>query len=130
MYLTRAIRDTMGHVHEMVGLFPAEARMLKKRKALGYVEVRLVQDCLLGKTGWTIRGHEYHYSELTSDLFHQGIDGVYDLSSRKENVIRREGYQYHNVLASYVHLHFGSNPKVAQSFVDHLRQTKHQLSGS
>ena len=123
MYLTRAIRDTMGHVHEMVGLFPAEARMLKKRKALGYTEVRLVQDCLLGKTGWTIRGHEYHYSELASDLFHQGIDRVYELSSRKENVIRREGYQYHNVLASYVHLHFGSNPKVAQSFVDHLRQT-------
>lgn len=123
MYLTRAIQDTEGHVYEMVGIFPAESRMLKKRKALGYVEVRLVQDCLLGKAGCAIRGHEYHYSELTSDLFHQGIDGVYELSSRKENVIRKEGYQYHNVLASYVHLHFGSNPKVAQSFVDHLRQT-------
>ena len=124
MYLTRAIQDPDGHAHAMVGLLPTEARMLKKRKALGYVEVRLSQDCLLGKAGWTIRGHEYHYSELTSDLLHQGIDGAYELWSRKETTARKEGYQYRNVLASYVHLHFGSNPKVAQSFVDYLRIRK------
>jgi cobyrinic acid a,c-diamide synthase len=124
MYLTRAIQDPDGHAHEMVGLFPTAARMLQKRKALGYVEVRLAQDCLLGKAGWTIRGHEYHYSELTSDLLQQGIYGVYELLLRKDNAPRREGYQCRNVLASYVHLHFGSNPKVAQSFVDHLRHRK------
>jgi cobyrinic acid a,c-diamide synthase len=124
MYLTRAIQDPDGRAHEMVGLFPTEARMLKKRKALGYVEVRLAQDCLLGRAGWTIRGHEYHYSELTSDLLHQNIHGVYELLVRNENAPRKEGYQYRNVLASYVHLHFGSNPNVAQSIADHLRKRK------
>ncbi len=122
MYLTRAIRDPEGHAYEMVGLFPTEARMLKKRKALGYVEVCLTRDCLLGESGMTLRGHEYHYSELSHDLLQEGIKGAYELISRRDKTTRREGYSYRNVLASYVHLHFGSHPKVAESFVHHLRQ--------
>jgi cobyrinic acid a,c-diamide synthase len=124
MYLTQAIQAPDGRTYEMVGLFPTMARMLKKRKALGYVELRLIQDCLLGKADWKVRGHEYHYSELTTDLLDQNIEGVYELLSRKGNIPRKEGYHYHNVLASYVHLHFGSNPKVAQAFVDYLRICK------
>jgi cobyrinic acid a,c-diamide synthase len=125
MYLTRAILDLEGHTYEMVGLFPTEARMLKKRKALGYVEVCLTRDCLLGDKGVTLRGHEYHYSELNHDLLQEGVEGVYDLVSCKDKTTRREGYSYRNVLASYVHLHFGSHPKVAQFFVDHLRNRKY-----
>jgi cobyrinic acid a,c-diamide synthase len=122
MYLTRAIWDLDGKSHDMVGLFPADARMLKKRKALGYVEVCLMRDCLLGQTGWRVRGHEYHYSELTEDLLQQAVEGAYELWSPKNQDSRREGYAYRNVLASYVHLHFGSNPKVAEAMVDHMRQ--------
>ena len=29
-----------------------------------------------------------------------------------------EGYCYRNCLASYIHLHFGSNPAIAPAFVD------------
>ncbi len=189
MYLTRAIRDPEGCAYEMVGLFPTEARMLKKRKALGYVEVRLTRDCLLGERGMILRGHEYHYSELSHDLLqeekrseplawpgrapdqasgsasdwagHGGIaseaeqapienrlgasedqhlvsphgppqiiEGVYELVFRRDKTSRREGYSYRNVLASYVHLHFGSHPKVAQSFVDHLCGRIKRLSRS
>lgn len=122
MYLTRSIRDPDGRVYEMVGLFPTEARMLKKRKTLGYVEVRMTEDCLLGRAGWTLRGHEYHYSELTDDLLKEGVRGVYEVLSPKDKAVRREGYHYRNVLASYVHLHFGSNEKAAQCFVEHLRE--------
>jgi hypothetical protein len=33
-----------------------------------------------------------------------------------------EGFTWRNVLASYVHLHFGSNPKLAASLVERCRQ--------
>jgi cobyrinic acid a,c-diamide synthase len=123
MYLTRAIQDPEGRAYEMVGLFPTEARMLKKRKALGYVEVCLTKDCLLGKKGMMLRGHEYHYSELSHDLQEEGSETMYELVSRKDQATRREGYSYRNVLASYVHIHFGSHPKAAQSFAGHLRKS-------
>ena len=33
-----------------------------------------------------------------------------------------EGYRYKNCLASYIHLHFGSNPGMAAAFVDSCRK--------
>jgi cobyrinic acid a,c-diamide synthase len=35
-----------------------------------------------------------------------------------------EGYAYKNCLASYIHLHFGSCPGMAQSFVENCRKFK------
>ena len=35
-----------------------------------------------------------------------------------------EGFTWRNVLASYVHLHFGSNPKLATALVDQCRQAR------
>jgi cobyrinic acid a,c-diamide synthase len=33
-----------------------------------------------------------------------------------------EGYRYRNCLASYIHLHFGSNPSIADAFVESCRK--------
>ncbi len=38
-----------------------------------------------------------------------------------------EGYSKNNVLASYVHLHFGSNPEVARNLVESCRAYKEKL---
>ena len=38
-----------------------------------------------------------------------------------------EGYGANNVLASYVHLHFGSNPEVARHLVANCRAYKENL---
>ncbi len=116
MYLTRAIHDLQGREHPMTGIFPVEARMLPRRKALGYVEVRIRRDCLLGGDGTVLRGHEYHYSELVGSPLGDGIDTAYELKGRRDEGPRPEGYCRRAVLASYVHLHFGSNPRAAESF--------------
>lgn len=100
--------------HEFVGIFPVIARMLPRRKALGYREVILTNDCLLGPTGTVARGHEFHYSEI--EEMPQEIQQGYQV--RKQGIdLGTEGYQYKNCLASYVHIHFGSNPGLAPSFV-------------
>ncbi|MCK9375081.1 MAG: cobyrinate a,c-diamide synthase [Syntrophobacterales bacterium] len=122
MYLSREIRDLEGRAHPMAGVFPFTVRMLPRLKALGYREVTLTAPGLLGPAGTTARGHEFHYSEIAGDP--GGVPRLYRLTPRQGGAAVAEGYSAHNVLASYVHLHFGSNPEVAQHLVASCRAYK------
>jgi cobyrinic acid a,c-diamide synthase len=113
IYLTQGV--TVGGVlHPFVGVFPVETQMLPKRKALGYREVALLDDCLAGSKGALLRGHEFHYSEMAEMPTY--VERVYQVS-RKGVILGAEGYRQRNCLASYIHLHFGSCPDFAGSFV-------------
>ncbi|WP_432821547.1 cobyrinate a,c-diamide synthase [Trichloromonas sp.] len=101
--------------HLMSGVFPAAARMLPRRKALGYREVRLAADSPLGPAGTLARGHEFHYSELEMPA---AVPRLYQMSRRGGVDLGTEGFRVHNVLGSYVHLHFASNPQVSKHFVE------------
>lgn len=122
MYLSREIRDLEGEGHTMAGVLPFRVRMLPRFKALGYREITLVADGLLGPAGTCIRGHEFHYSEI-----HPGPSAVptlYRLAARRGGQPLQEGFVVNRVLASYVHLHFGSNPMVARHLVRQCRLFK------
>jgi len=119
IYLTQGIEMTDGRRFEMVGALPDRARMLPRRKALGYAEVRLRNGCMLGPAGTILRGHEFHYSELVGGL--ENTSRSYDVISRREGASRQEGYSLRRVLASYIHLRFDSAPHVAERFVEFLR---------
>lgn len=110
MYLCRSIDN-----HPMCGVFPADATMLPRRKALGYRQLTLAADCLLGQVGTQIRGHEFHYSEVEMP---DSVERCYALSRRGGEQLGHEGYRYKNVLGSYLHLHFASCPQVAENFVN------------
>ncbi|HAD05265.1 MAG: hypothetical protein A2091_07380 [Desulfuromonadales bacterium GWD2_61_12] len=97
-----------------VGLFPTTARMLPQRKALGYREVTFSRDTILGPVGTVARGHEFHYSEIAMP---DAIERAWRLTRADGAALDDEGYVSGNVLASYVHLHFSSNPQLAESFV-------------
>jgi cobyrinic acid a,c-diamide synthase len=125
MYLARDIRDLEGQAHSMTGVFPFTVRMLPRLKALGYREVTLAAAGLLGPAGTRARGHEFHYSEMVGEPI--GVPRIYRLTSRKGGEPVAEGYCEHNVLASYVHLHFGSNPDVARSLVASCQGYKDNL---
>jgi cobyrinic acid a,c-diamide synthase len=122
IYLTLGMEDHRGApLADFAGLFPVRARMLPKRKALGYRQVKFLGDSLLGSAGGTARGHEFHYSEIGE----MPVDVTRDyLITRQEEVLAREGYRMRNCLASYVHLHFGSNPGIAPAFVAACRSNK------
>jgi cobyrinic acid a,c-diamide synthase len=111
MYLTEGIVDFEGRFHPMAGIFPTKARMLKKRKALGYVEIEALEDGLS-----KIRGHEFHYSEI--DDMPPSVERAYRVTKANGGEVWAEGYIYRNTLASYVHLHFGSNREWAERFVN------------
>ncbi|MDA8415076.1 MAG: cobyrinate a,c-diamide synthase [Desulfobacteraceae bacterium] len=110
IYLSQGLADG----GDLVGLFPARAGMLPKRKALGYRQVETLADCIIGAAGTVARGHEFHYSEIGT---------LPDAIARRYRVTRQgreladEGFCFHSCLASYIHLHFGSNLSIAPNFV-------------
>jgi cobyrinic acid a,c-diamide synthase len=117
MFLTQAIRTLDGARHEMVGLLPTEACMRDKLQALGYVEVETQVPSLLGAKGTRFRGHQFRYSELVPAP-PPPLERVYALRRRRGAEATSEGYRQNNVLASYVHAHWASNPNAAQALVD------------
>jgi cobyrinic acid a,c-diamide synthase len=118
MYLTQAIRTLDGKRHEMVGFYPTEACMRDKLQALGYVEVETQTRTLLGAKGTRFRGHQFRYSELEPEPPALELERAYSLRRRRGGETTSEGYQQSNVLASYVHAHWASNPNVAAAFVE------------
>ena len=120
MYLTQAIRDFTGTSHEMVGLFPAEAVMQKSGLVLGYRTVECSQDCILGASGSTARGHEFHYSTLVPKGKLDYVCALHDVRGEPKG---SDGLVVGNVLALYAHLHFASRPQIAKSLVSSVRRT-------
>ncbi len=99
MYLGKEIENPEGITYKMCGLFPFKTRVLKKLKSLGYVEIEPVEDFLFLKKGKPVRGHEFHYSEISK--ISPDIKNIYISNP----VDKSRGYRIRNTLASYAHLH-------------------------
>lgn len=116
MYLSRGIRNFEDKFFAMADIFPFETRMKKSRSRLGYRQIILKQDCLVGKKGAELRGHEFHYSEIIDSGTCPGT--AYSLQDGSGQYLHDEGHQYKKTLASYIHIHFGSSPAIAGEFVN------------
>jgi cobyrinic acid a,c-diamide synthase len=122
IYLTSgvAVKGEEGDsLKEFAGVFPVATTMLTQRKALGYREIRLRSDSILGKKGAIARGHEFHYSQI--DEMPEEIERLYQVSKGQSD-LGTEGYRYKSCVASYIHLHFGSNPGMVKAFVESCRK--------
>ncbi len=116
MYLGKEIWDLSGACHAMTGCFPFATRMLPRLKALGYREISLTADTPIGPAGTTARGHEFHYSERIDSA--DGVETVYAVADRTGGRAAAEGCRVGRTIGSYIHLHFGSRPMMADHFVN------------
>ncbi|EPR42118.1 Cobyrinic acid A,C-diamide synthase [Desulfovibrio sp. X2] len=116
MYLMDSMVDVNGLTCRMAGVFPFAARMNERFAGLGYRQVTTAADSLLGPAGTLARGHEFHYSSIPDEAYAQA--GLYAVEDRKGPRERPDGFAAHTVAASYIHLHFGSNPLLARHFAD------------
>jgi len=116
MYLVRTIRTLDGRAYPMVGVLDGEAVMKDKLQAIGYVEVETQRATPLGPAGLRFRGHQFRYSELVLAPG-SAPEPAYTVRRRRGGEVAREGYGVRNVLASYVHAHWASNPLAAHGFV-------------
>jgi cobyrinic acid a,c-diamide synthase len=115
VYLTEGIdaSDNQSSA-EFAGVFPVRCRMLSRRKALGYRQVELTEDAIIGAKGAIVRGHEFHYSEIGT--MPEEVERCYRVS-RQGVTLGPEGFRSGSCFASYIHLHFGSNLEIATTFV-------------
>ena len=118
MYLSKGIYDFNGKFFEMAGVFPFETEMKKGRSHLGYRELILKENCILGKEGDKFKGHEFHYSEIKDSSRFTVHGSRFRIKDNKGKDMQDEGYIFKNTLASYIHVHFGSNLNIARNFID------------
>ncbi|XP_024376002.1 uncharacterized protein [Physcomitrium patens] len=124
MYLSQAIEGSDGEVFPMCGVFPFAIRT-QPLKHEGYVKVTPRSECVLfPATIGEIRGQVYHSSEIFYPSGNQvtdcprGLTMKIDYDEAREEL---EGFMQGNAMASFVHLHFGSNPTMAPAFVERCR---------
>jgi cobyrinic acid a,c-diamide synthase len=115
MYLSDGIRTLEGRTWPMIGLVAGEAVMSERLQALGYVEVETRGESILGPPGMRMRGHQFRYSTLTPAP--EQTERVYAVRPRWGAPFA-EGYRSGNVLGSYVHIHWASNPAAAEGLVN------------
>ncbi len=115
MYLGERITTFDGEAFAMTGILPLSTSMTDRKLTLGYVEVTAKEATVLGPAGTGFRGHEFHYSKLvpTGPIRHayrrkRGNTGA---------PMPPDGFVQHNLLASYTHAHFASNPQLATNLV-------------
>lgn len=112
MYLCEALVDERGARHPMVGLVPGISTM-RGRVTLGYREAEALQDSPIARAGWRVRGHEFHCSVLEpppADPAYRQAGG----EAMEGTVVGPAG----NVLASYIHVHFGADPRLAERLLE------------
>jgi cobyrinic acid a,c-diamide synthase len=118
MYLTDTIRTLDGARWPLAAIVPGVAVMSEKLQAIGYVEIETRADSILGPAQTRFRGHQFRHSTLEGADRGNRIDHIYNVAPRWGGAQFAEGYRVGNVLASYVHAHWASNPAVAKALID------------
>jgi cobyrinic acid a,c-diamide synthase len=116
MYLCDWLEDQQGERHAQVGLISGGTRMTDRLQQFGYAEATFLHDTLLGPQGTTVRGHRFHYS-----VYEPGGSPpacAYRITRKRTGESYLEGFRHRNVLATYFHLHLGSQPQMAGYLAD------------
>ena len=115
MYLSQGITDFDEHRFPMVGLIPGWSKMQKKRQRLGYTTAEATQDSIITTRGQKLRGHAFHWSNLPEPATGQAAYRILEPAGQLEGFVAGPKA---NILASYLHLHFGSDPALARRFIE------------
>ena len=108
IYLSEALIDPSGTEIPLLGLVPGKIVMSDRLQNFGYHEIETRMETFLFEKGKKFRSHEFHYSIWNTG---ENFKSLYQINSRME------GFYNGQILASYQHLHFGQDPRLAENFV-------------
>ncbi|HCE42286.1 MAG TPA: cobyrinate a,c-diamide synthase [Lentisphaeria bacterium] len=112
MYLSRNIICGRKK-YNMTGVIPYSIKMESKLHSLGYREIKLASDSFLGRRGTILRGHEFHWS--SAKAMSKNIEPAFMARGTRDRKWSPAGIKTGNVVASYMHIHFLSNPEIADN---------------
>lgn len=115
IYLSEAFYDSSGKRYPFVGFIPGTVRMTDRLQNFGYHELTALSDTFLFPAGKKLRSHEFHYSVWEHS-------GSFPLAYRIGE--RQDGFVRERLLASYQHLHFGSDETLVKTLARHCHSRK------
>lgn len=125
MYLTKKIIDFNGQEYDMVGVIPAKCNMQSKLQTVGYVEATALTDSVLCAAGDVLRGHEFHFSQMThDDDIQESFPWAFKFKKTRTGEVYSGGYAEKNIVASYLHMHFAGNEQNALRFLTKCMEFK------
>jgi len=119
MYLMKKLVDFDGNEFHMTGIFPGVVKMGKRLRMFGYHHIESISGNILSQKGDKTRGHIFHWSYI--EKMPKSMTHVFKVfKNGKEERAQFDGFFMGNTLASYVHVHFGSEPSWAECFINSL----------
>ncbi len=100
MVLGEGLIDKDGHGHRMAGLLPVETSFAEPRLHLGYRQLSLAGDGILGNKNATFRGHEFHYASLVK----MSGEPLFEVQDARDETLPPAGVRAGNVAGSFLHL--------------------------
>src|SRR5207253_4382638 len=103
----------------MAGIVPVDIALEARTLHSGYRDLRVASTSMLGPAGARLRGHEFHFSRLLSGT--DALTPAYTMHDSDGEPLGCEGWASRNLVASFIHLHFGQDPGLARRIVDAAR---------
>tara|TARA_Y100001968_G_scaffold135722_1_gene123810 strand:- start:747 stop:2138 length:1392 start_codon:yes stop_codon:yes gene_type:complete len=129
LLLGQSIKDKKGVTYPMTEILPFKAS--NGSLNVGYRDIRAIKNSLIMESEERIKGHEFHRWKLSykeSFIFNQNKFKTRGISAPWEAegwLIKRtkEGWSNELFHASWIHLHWASNPKIATRISKKMRNT-------
>ena len=127
VYLGRSL-EYKNAVHDLVGFLPVTYGFQAKPKGHGYAILEVIRENPFYEVGSRIRGHEFHYTHLTSPE-PENLAFAFKVCRGQGFGMERDGLLVGNVMAAYTHVHALGTPEWAPALVQTAARFKSQSSG-
>lgn len=111
LYLQKELQGEDGVSYEMAGVLNGRGFRTKKLCRFGYMELKSNCGGLMGETGQTIRGHEFHYWDCTENG--DAFTAQKPVGGKPYSCMTATA----NILAGFPHLYYYSNPGMIAEFL-------------
>ncbi len=101
MVLGEGIVDNNGKRYPMLGLLGLETTVEEPKLHLGYRQISLIKNGVLGDINKRFRGHEFHFASFCEQRADAPLFNVEDANGRNLN---KQGLERKNVCGSFIHL--------------------------